>query len=567
MIDKSRFKQLLGLALLAVLATGALAALGLAGRVVARFASGAVPADALHEVRALPAEEAVTWAPDANDGRPMEPATREEIRSGYVRAWAELDIAATTGRGEGLRTYFAGPALKAVLAGAGSTGAGSTGAGSTGTGSTGTEATEFPGLGVAQLDHHLTLRFYSDDGSIVGFRDEPAGLVRSDGDTVLDGREAYDVVMLLEDGNWRVRHWVRTSAEVRTTIDAPPAPTGTSPAALAGLNYYPRREPFERFWPAYDPAVVDADLARIGALGLNSIRVFLDYYALGGSRPDPAVLSRVRDLLDRAQGHGLGVVATLFDRRTDHRPAAWGDDDRHLAGVVPALAGHPALWLWDLKNEPDLDDDRPATRAEVRAWLAHVARQVRALDPVTPHTIGWSTAAEAIDSAPVVDVVSFHHYAPAADLAEALPAVLQAASGRPVVLSEFGLPTWNSLWPGGHTEAEQARYYADVLSEVRQANLAGYLAWTLHDLAAPPPGVIPPWRRGTETHLGVLRASGEEKPAAALLRPGADLAGVPRLGPAARLAKPFWRLVIVVLAGVALAGGALLWRRRRPGRA
>ena len=63
--------------------------------------------------------------------------------------------------------------------------------------------------------------------------------------------------------------------------------------------------------------------------------------------------------------------------------------------------------MWDLADQPDLRT-AGATPTEIRAFLAHESRVLRALDPSTPMTVSWSDPAAAADPAMIdlVDVVS-----------------------------------------------------------------------------------------------------------------------------------------------------------------
>ena len=167
-----------------------------------------------------------------------------------------------------------------------------------------------------------------------------------------------------------------------------------------------------------------------------------------------------------------------------------------------------------------------------------------------------------------VDLVSFHFFTPAADLREQYTALRAAVPDRPILMSEFGLPTWNSpFFPNGHTEAEQATYYADLLGALRATDSAGAIAWTLYDFSYVPRQVAGsmPWRVGPERQLGGIRADGARKPAAALLAPGAALDAPPVPG-WARFLKPFWLLVFAVVGIGVLLSARLVVRRlsRRP---
>jgi hypothetical protein len=68
---------------------------------------------------------------------------------------------------------------------------------------------------VEQRGHELRLRFYSEDGQVIGLVAE-SDLLRSErigeATTSWIGRESFDAVLVLEDGNWRIRHLVRRAA-------------------------------------------------------------------------------------------------------------------------------------------------------------------------------------------------------------------------------------------------------------------------------------------------------------------------------------------------------------------
>lgn len=198
-IDRDRLKRILGptaLVLLIVVVGLVLASLA---RVQERSNEGADPADALTEVPAgVPAlRDVVEWQPDGElQERAVEPATRRAVEAAWTRAWQAQQRAAA-GDPSLLDTWFSGPALSQVEA-------------LTGDGDTPVDLR----LGT----HELTIDFYSDDGSVLGLRADPVRVIRSIetpvGPVVTVTDEAYDVVFLLEDGNWRIRQWQRTASTV-----------------------------------------------------------------------------------------------------------------------------------------------------------------------------------------------------------------------------------------------------------------------------------------------------------------------------------------------------------------
>ncbi|KAB8143774.1 cellulase family glycosylhydrolase [Chloroflexia bacterium SDU3-3] len=552
---------LVGLALAAALVRGA-------ASLLASFQRGADPASALHIVPNIAPDIYVDmrWLDDdANVGRTIDPVARADLQNAYLRGWLQWGFSYTKGEPFGLKSYFTGPALAAVG------------------GSVSAAAAD--GLRIDQVDtsHHMRLHFYSANGALASFTDHDvvvAQVIRDTSGRVVyagETRADYDVVMVLEDGSWRVRHMVRRSAgkgwEAPTPAPACPGCASVAGARLLvggqpytshGVNYYPQATPWDLFWSTYSTGVIDRDLSRMKGMGLNTVRIFIPYEQFGGPQVDPQKLGLLSDFLGRAHAQGIMVVVTLFDFRADYGTLRWPDADAHMRTLLTSFAASPAILAWDLKNEPDLDYARSG-RELVDAWLAHAADMAHHYDPNHPITIGWSSPQAAQSLVEKVDLIQFHYYATAEAFPAAYVSLRAAAQGKPIVLGEFGLPTWNSVFPHGHTEAEQAAYYADMLAALRQTDSAGFMAWTLYDFTAVPASVAGgmPWQVGPQRQLGLLRADGGAKPAAALLAPGAAL-DVPRPPAWARFAKPFWLAVVL---GALLIGALSLWGLRRIRRA
>ena len=190
MITVARAKRLLALGLAVLLAVVAASVLAQAVRVVVTAGTGADPSTALNEVPAIPDEldVAVTWRDDPADlGRAIEPATREAVETALVRGLAQLDLAQRTGETGGLGTWFSGSALDRAHRAPGGEGA------------------------TTWTAHRVAAEFYSDDGSILTLTTE-ADLIRELPDaTDWPTRETYRITLLLEDGNWRIRHLERVA--------------------------------------------------------------------------------------------------------------------------------------------------------------------------------------------------------------------------------------------------------------------------------------------------------------------------------------------------------------------
>jgi endo-1,4-beta-mannosidase len=328
-----------------------------------------------------------------------------------------------------------------------------------------------------------------------------------------------------------------------------------TPFAVAGINYYPQASPWTKFWPEYSHTQTAVDLDYIQQLGLNTIRIFVSYADFGADRVPQREIAKLANFLDQAATRDLKVIVTIFDHHTDHDIRTWAADDRHLAGLIPPFADHPAILAWDIKNEPDRDYAYN-TQPLVDAWLRHIAGVVRRYDPNHLITIGWAQPEAATHLTELVDFVSFHYFEELEEYGPRLAALLDTTD-KPVLLQEFVMSTWNSFWPHGHTEAEQAHYYATLLGIHRQYPTAGYMVWTLRDFDSVPLAEFRrPWQRATQAKMGLLRRDGSAKPAAAIINPGASL-DLPLLPWWSRWVKPFWLLVYTVGVGGVLIGVAI----------
>jgi len=569
--------------LLLLLTIGALTTLAGISGILTYMSTGADPATALNLAPVAPPdlEKRLSWLadqPSVSQQRAMESNTRAQFTAGYLRAWTQWNLSYELGQPYGLDTYFSGPALLGVTR----------------------SVTETVAAGwqvrQSNLHHELELSFYADDGSVVAFTDHNLQVVqhfqhKTTGESfVLETSHVYEVVMLLEEGVWHIYQWRRQGDAAPTATErwidpaTPPSIAQSTdkrmstiqtrqlwadgaPYQVAGINYYPQQSPWTQFWPRYDPQQSQIDLARIRALGLNTVRIFISYADSGGAQVTPALRAKLSDFLHHAAAANLKVIVTLFDHHTNHHPATWAADAQHLATLIPYFADHPAILAWDIKNEPDRDYDYN-TQALVDAWLRFVARHVRWHDPNHLITIGWSTPEAAAALTEIVDFVAFHYFDRPDEYRPRVSALQAATGDKPILLEEFTFSTWNSPFFPGHSEAEQSRYYAELLHQHRSLESLGYLNWTLYDFAVVPLAEFRyPWQQGQQAHMGLLRENGTAKPAAALVRPGAPLT-LPPIPTWHTVTKPFW-LTLFLLLLLLLGGGWSLIKsliKRRIGR-
>jgi endo-1,4-beta-mannosidase len=317
------------------------------------------------------------------------------------------------------------------------------------------------------------------------------------------------------------------------------------------------------WWSKFDLAEVEADFARIAACGLDSVRVFLTWedFQPAPDRVDRQMLDRLVAVADLAGGLGLELIPTLFTGhmsgvnwipawalggsdgdprfrvvsggkvvhtrlRNWYADSAIGDAQVLLAAeTAAALAGHEAVWAWDLGNENSNCVVPPNPQAG-RAWLARLSSAIRSADENTLVTVGLhmedleeDRRLGPAEASEVCDLLSMHGYPVYAPWAagptddQLLPFLARMTQwlgdGRDLVFSEFGLPSVLV------EEDAAAAYSARALEGLRRAGCLGALLWCYSDydpaLWERPPFDLAPHERS----FGLWRADGSPKPAVA----------------------------------------------------
>jgi len=357
-----------------------------------------------------------------------------------------------------------------------------------------------------------------------------------------------------------------------------------------GVNYWPARTAMG-WWADFDRAEVVADFARITASGLDSVRLFLTWedFQPSPDEVDGEMLDRLITVADLAGRAGLAIVPTLF---TGHMSGVnwvpgWAlggseRDDRFrvvsggrvseaglrnwyadeeiaraqalLAGeAAAALAGHEALWAWDLGNESS-NCVVPPSRSSARRWLERITTAIRAADQTALVTVGLHMEDLEEDrrlgpqeASEACDLLSMHGYPIYATWAEGptdvhvLPFLAHITrwlgKGREVLFSEFGLPTYRAGDGSGERAREQspsllveeeavAAYTKQALTALQGAACAGAMVWCYTDYD-PAIWAKPPLDLAVhERSFGLWRADGSPKPAVAAVEAFAGAARV-----------------------------------------
>jgi hypothetical protein len=232
--------------------------------------------------------------------------------------------------------------------------------------------------------------------------------------------------------------------------------------SVRGVNYVPSNAVnATRMWLQFDPGTIDRELAFAEGLGLNSVRVFIQYVVY---EDDPCrFLDRFEAFLALASRHGLSVMPVLFDdcwlaepflgeQAPEPRPGLHNPYWQRSPGQRRmSLAFRPALRryvedllgrfgrdrrviAWDLYNEPLGNDSSVALVRDVFAWARRVG-------PSQPLTSCWYGAL-------LSDITSVHFYVSPTREPDEAQRVLESAGsfGRPVVVTEaLGRPQHGEL--------------------------------------------------------------------------------------------------------------------------
>ena len=358
-----------------------------------------------------------------------------------------------------------------------------------------------------------------------------------------------------------------------------------------GCNYWPRNKAMS-WWSDFDAGEVGDEFDVIAALGMDCVRLFLLWDDWMPS-PDEVSTGCLRDfgrVCDAATDRGLELDVTFFTghmsgpnwsprwllapdgpsptpnprqvvsggrvvdgayRNPFHDPTAIAAERLLLATVVGEYLEHPAIWMWNLGNEPDLFA-WPSSAAAGRAWVRELCTFVRDIDPHHPVTCGLHVDSLVSDNHVRVDdvfaetdVAVMHGYPMYAswarhpldsDFVPFVCALTSAMCSKPVLAEEWG----GCTAPGGgpsqvwewidHAGAARTQYMAgeDALAEHVEAVLpklvevgaTGALLWCFADYAErlwdrPPCDALGAIH---ERHFGLVRPDGRPKPHAEAVR-------------------------------------------------
>lgn len=274
--------------------------------------------------------------------------------------------------------------------------------------------------------------------------------------------------------------WIRIADEGRGFVRE----SSGRPFIPWGFNYDhdERGRLLEEYWEAEWPKV-EQDFREMKALGANVVRIHLQVGAFmdAPDKPKAEALARLGRLVALAEELGLYLDVTglgcyhkqdvpqWYDELAER--ARWDVQARFWEAVAKQCAGSPAIFCYDLMNEPVVPAGKPRAdwlgpafagkhftqfvaldlgerdRADVaRQWNEHLTAAIRRHDRrhlVTVGLVPWSLDRPGLTSGFVpekiagpLDFISVHIYPESGKLDEALETLKGFAVGKPVVIEE-----------------------------------------------------------------------------------------------------------------------------------
>jgi hypothetical protein len=396
------------------------------------------------------------------------------------------------------------------------------------------------------LEHSLNFYLFSIDGQVVSFTDSNVlikeRILSPDRKQIIHNqtyRKNYDVVMVLNDGNWRVRHIVPTG--VNDNINVKPFPKKDNFSMVSvqgkkfvlegqefvprGVNYYPAENVWLEMWKNFNGKVIKKDMELIKDLGANTVRIFIPFKEFGKGNVKISELEKVDTVLYHAKENNLKVIVTLFDFIHDYSLENWSKSDRQLERFLKRYKNNETIFAWDIKNEANLDY---ADHGEefVEDWITFMLQRAKKYDPNHLITLGWNKPEVADRFSNVVDFVSFHYYEDPIHLGKKIDDLQAKIGEKPLLLEEFGMSSYHSIfYQQSKDEIDQYNYIANTRKILQEKGDIGYLVWTLHDFKEIPNYVVGKgfFAKKVQRDFGLYNRKGATKPAAELIKAEANL--------------------------------------------
>lgn len=361
---------------------------------------------------------------------------------------------------------------------------------------------------------------------------------------------------------------------------------------VLGVNYWPRRKAMY-WWSDFDAGEVREEFQIIREVGMQIVRVFLlwDDWQPTPDQVSMQCLHNLERVADIAHQTGLQLDVTFFTghmsgpnwapgwlcernvtppsphlkqlvtggqtiegayRNMFHDEVALRASRLLLQTVVTALKDHPAIWMWNLGNEPDLFA-HPHNAESGRAWAREMYDLIKAIDPLHPVTCGLHSGSLLEDNGlrindiyEALDVAVMHSYpmyipiarhALDTDWVPFTCALVSAMCGKPTLMEEWGgctapmgapSQTWTwQQWGAPRSqfmasEEDLATYIEAVLPRLVEVGATGSLFWCFADYSSELWHRPPCEQAIHERFFGLVRPDGTLKPHAEAIRRFSD---------------------------------------------
>lgn len=364
--------------------------------------------------------------------------------------------------------------------------------------------------------------------------------------------------------------------------------TPADQAFVLGVNYWPRRKAMY-WWKDFDATEVDEEFSVLQSLQLQVVRIFLLWEDFQ-PRPEYVsedALNNLRTVCGLASKHNLKLNVTFFTghmsgpnwapgwlldasadvptpnlrqlvsggkvvesgyRNPYTDPVALEAERLLLRTVVSALKDHPAVWVWNLGNEPDLFAWAPDAATGQR-WVREMRAFIGELDPT--HEVGCGLHAGNLlaDTGLRVDRVfaetdyaamhaypmytSFVRHPLDPDYVPFTCALTTALSGKPTLMEEWGGCTtapgtpsevweWTAYGRSRKqfmaSEEDLAQYVEQVLPKLLEVGATGSILWCYADYSQELWDRPPCDESRHERFFGLVRPDGSLKPHAEVIK-------------------------------------------------
>lgn len=248
--------------------------------------------------------------------------------------------------------------------------------------------------------------------------------------------------------------------------------------------------------PWYTGGDIGSHFDTIAAWGFNAVRVCLDRI---DRRDDTAAMYRATQrMVQQAAAAGLHVMLLIEPPLDDY----WR---QYTIGLMKRLADQPALWAYDLMNEPlYFDPEKERSKESAAALVKSWRKMVRQYAPNQLFTVALAEPIEVFEWDPSllpVDFIEMHTYHPLRVRSEMW--WYSHHCGKPWMIGETGLPADGDRVP---YEA-QARFMLETYRYATQLGAIGYGWWEFQDY---PEGV-----NFEAQYTGLRDSEGRRKPAVA----------------------------------------------------